>query len=648
MAINQQSQSLLLKAREAKKNNTIDLAINFYEQFLKKNKYAEDIRYELATFLAVHKRTKEAITEFKTLLKNNSQNAFLNANLGTAHAESGKPEEAINYFKQALEINPNLVALYIPMAECNRQIKRFDLALKLLKQSLDIQPGHHEAYCIMGLTYFDMKELPKSLECFERAIDLAPNLADYRVHFAKALVEVGFSTEAKNQIETALMISPNVNEVKYFLVEVLDKRRQFFEAIDYLKTWNKLQPEDFKIHKLLCSLYFKVNKINEAKFHLDLLIKAKPDDIAIKIHKVKFLEKNNQPLEARKEMSELIKNYSKEAAIIELAREKNLLAEIEPKIIQHHFNFSKQLSVNDEIKKNFLMGEYYDARKEWDKAFECFSIANNIKNKYYAPHVNDFFAKEEEKINHIREFLKQKPDDINLKPINIKPIFIVGMSRAGKTWLENLLSKSGIINSADEIRVDFYKPEEILKKIKSNSGFNEEQHLEDLTVVREKYLKEIELYAEGTEAKYVISTLPAHGYDLGKINQIFPDAPIIYSQRDPLDVIIFNYFKIYRHDTAYAYNLDSIAQYYLIYQKMMNLWIEKIPKKIIQFKFEDSVNNPLNSFYEIMSMMNMKVQISNAQEQQILDEASQYKSSIGHWKNYEKYLGDIVSQKLKA
>jgi hypothetical protein len=81
---------------------------------------------------------------------------------------------------------------------------------------------------------------------------------------------------------------------------------------------------------------------------------------------------------------------------------------------------------------------------------------------------------------------------------------------------------------------------------------------------------------------------------------------------------------------------------------MMNFWIEKMQKKIIQFKFEDSVNEPIESFNQMMSLIGAKAEISNQQEQQLLDEANQYKNSIGHWRNYEKYLGDIIRLQLKA
>jgi len=648
MASNQQSQSLLLKAREASQQYKIDLAINFYEQFLKKNKHADDIRYELATFLAVNKRSKEAIATFKILLKSNNQNPFLYANLGTAHAESGQPENALNYFRRALEIKPSLIELYIPMAECNRRLKKFDLALDLLKQYLNLQPMHHGAYCIMGLIYLDINELPKSLECFERATDIAPQIAEYRIHFSKVLIEVGFNTEAKNQINEALKINPDSIEIKYLLINVLDRSHNFFEAIDNLKIWTNLYPEDLKIHELICGLYIKVNYITQAKLHLDLLIKAKPNNIDIKIYQIKILEKNHQLIEARQLRNELLKQHGKEDAVLEYAREKNLLGQIDPKIIQENFNSSKEVSVKDKIKRNFLLGEFYDARNEWDKAFEYFSIANEIKNAYYEPHIEEFFLQKESEISCIdKEFSLHKAHNISAIVSKIEPIFIVGMSRAGKTWLENLLSKTQAIISADEIKLQFHKPEEILKKIRSNSEFNQESELEDLNLVRDKYLREIERYAEGKGAKYVISTLPAHGFSLGQIHQLFPRAPIIFSQRDPLDIVIFNFFKMYRHDTVYAYNLGYIARYYQIYKRMMDVWIEKLPKKIIQFKFENSVNNPIESFEKLLSLIEIKADISNELKIELLGEANQYKRSVGHWKNYEKFLGDIVKLKLQ-
>jgi hypothetical protein len=93
----------------------------------------------------------------------------------------------------------------------------------------------------------------------------------------------------------------------------------------------------------------------------------------------------------------------------------------------------------------------------------------------------------------------------------------------------------------------------------------------------------------------------------------------------------------------YAYKLESIVRYYLLYQRVMNFWVEKLPNKIIQFRFEDSVKNPIESYGELLKALNIySKDILDDSKAKLQIKANSYKTTIGHWKNYQKFLKDIV------
>jgi predicted Zn-dependent protease len=637
------SQLILAQARSARQDNEIDLAISFYQQFLKKEKHADDVRYELATFYATLKKHKEAIPIYKILLKANGQNPYLNANLGTACIESGLLADGLFYIKKALSIKSSLIELYIPIAECYRRLKKFELAKDSLKYYMSIQPNHHGAYCVLGLVYSDMNEIPKSLECFERSVSLEPNVPEYRMHFAKALIDQGFLQDAKIQIQSVLKIKPDWIEPKYLLIEIMEKNHKFFDALDYLEHLIIQNPDDSKIQEFLCKFYIRVNYMAEAKVQLDALLKKEFNNINIKILEIAFLEKDKQPDRAKELKKELIKLHGNKPLVIEYAIEDQLILDIDPKIIQNQLALT-EVSLKYKDKFNFFFGTFYDAHKNWDKAFEYFTLANKIKNQYYQMYEEEYFKNLENRISNLASQCSQDKH-MNRVHSNLQviPIFIVGMSRTGKTWLESLLNRAACVISADEVKLNFYKP---LNVLSHNYQANQDLELKELHIVHEEYSSEITRYSKEKNTRYVINTLPENAFFIGYIRQLFPDAPIIFMQRDPMDTVLFNFFKNYGNDMPYAYKLENIARYYLLYKKTMNFWITKFPNKILQFQFENSVNKPLESFEELSAFLNIKQAIDKNSKLELQNKANQYKKSIGYWKNYEKFLGEIKKLKL--
>ena len=102
----------------------------------------------------------------------------------------------------------------------------------------------------------------------------------------------------------------------------------------------------------------------------------------------------------------------------------------------------------------------------------------------------------------------------------------------------------------------------------------------------------------------------------------------------------------------YAHKLESVAEYYIIYNEMMNFWREKYPTSLIEIDYDKFVLD-----YEKNSKLLIE-KIGLSWEDEILkfyenDRAVEtnsllqvrskvYKDSSQNWKKYEKHLTPVM------
>ena len=140
---------------------------------------------------------------------------------------------------------------------------------------------------------------------------------------------------------------------------------------------------------------------------------------------------------------------------------------------------------------------------------------------------------------------------------------------------------------------------------------------------------------------------------IGLINLILPEAKIIYCKRDPID----NCFSLYSHKFTelshqYSYNQKVLAQYYKLHVSLMNEWIKNYGRSIFVLDNEELVNNQEDISKQLIDFCDLEWedeclnfhksnrQVRTASIEQVRQPIN--KKSIGAWKNYEKYLTELV------
>ena len=150
----------------------------------------------------------------------------------------------------------------------------------------------------------------------------------------------------------------------------------------------------------------------------------------------------------------------------------------------------------------------------------------------------------------------------------------------------------------------------------------------------------------------VTDKMPANYQYLGYIFSMFPNSKVINTQRDPIDTCLSIFFQNFHSGHEYAFNLDNLVAWYKEYIRLMGHWRQIFGEKILTVDYNNTINDTEKTVKDIINYCNLgwesecllfynsKRTINTASNWQ----ANQpiYKSSKQRWKNYDKFIPEII------
>ncbi len=298
-------------------------------------------------------------------------------------------------------------------------------------------------------------------------------------------------------------------------------------------------------------------------------------------------------------------------------------------------------------------GRALEAAGQYDAAFRLYTSAN-LKRSYLTPYDPEarrrLTANIVEKLD--RSFVSRVPG--NLPGRTTRPIFIIGLPRSGTTLLESILATHPDVAAGGEMSVLY----DWLSR-----RFGNYSMLETGTLLSELPDAEIRALAEhwgeavdraGNGAPWLTDKLPDNFVFAGLCHMCFPDAPIIWMQRDPRDIAISCYTTPFMNGQEHGNRLEWLGQYHRLYARLMSHWREVLPAdRIIPVEYEELVRHPEETTQRLFAGIGLSWDpacldfhrqdrpIATASLQQVREPLND--SSIGRWRAFAGHLQPLIA-----
>ena len=515
----------------------------------------------------------------------------------------------VDFKKKQLQIIVNLL-----------NARKFDDALRKSKPLIKKFPNEYLFYNSAAMSLINLERSDEALTILNKAIIISPNNIYVLNNLGLAhffLKNYDLSEEHYNR---AIKISPNFLNSLINLANLKKTLNLNQEALSVLKQAIKNHNKDFFLHFSIGTVYQSNGDFKNANFHFEECLKLNP-------------------------------HYTEVDGYISLSRkykdeDDDHLRSLKNKINDDKFSELQKMHIH------FALGKAFDDLKNFNHSFDNYKKANDIKNQK----INYNFKLDKEILSNVQKYFSSTSDITTLDDISGKKIiFIVGMPRSGTSLIEQIISSHDKVYGAGELTFlteAIYK--EFIVSNKTNSEFKIDNITEqNLKNIQNFYYNEIKKFK--ISEKYIIDKAPLNFRWLGFISKAFPNSYIIHSNRDPIDTCWSNYKQNFSSSNlGYAYDLDSIATFYNMYQSLMKYWPKNQNIQIHNINYEILANDFDNEIKKLLSFCNLewnqkcvefyknKKEVKTSSLAQVRQPI--YKTSIASWKNHSDKLESLIKK----
>ena len=311
----------------------------------------------------------------------------------------------------------------------------------------------------------------------------------------------------------------------------------------------------------------------------------------------------------------------------------------------------ERLQPEAQVQLNNALGLEFDARKNYDRAFEFIDRGNLLRRD------TEFYdrVENEERTDltidvFTREFISSSEGHGNADPA---PIFIVSLPRSGSTLLEQILSSHSQVDATFELpelgrtirnNPILTNPEVRFPKSVENIGPSEFRQLGDEYIERTRRHR--------GDASFFTDKNPNNFVHAGLIHLALPNAKIINARRHPMDSCFGSYKQLFAQGQPFTYDLVELGEYYLQYQKLMDHWHDGLPGTILDVNYEDVVDDLEGQVRRILDYCGLDFEDSclrfHETERSVKSASSEqvrkpiYRSAVNTWRHYESHLGALI------
>ena len=538
--------------------------------------------------------------------------------LGALACQLGHYQAALPLLVKASQVNPGNAQCFYNIGNACKALGRLNEAGRAFQQAVRIKPDFAEAYNDLGVTCRRLQRLDDAIRCYQQAIHINPRYTDAWYNLGIAQHERGDTEAAIAALQQGLDLQPGDGAISNNLGNLYEQCGRYEEAIACYRQATRQADIRPTAYFNLGNVFTARGQINEAQkaYRKSLSLNPAQAEVHYALARVKKFGKDDPQHRAMEKLRDDEKLQGEQRSLL-----------------------------------HFALAKAYEDCEEYDQAFACLRIANDIKRATYR------YDPDEDK--QLMENIARWFDAPFFAARRqwgepcARPIFILGMPRSGTTLIEQILSSHPQVCAGGELKALR------LSLFTSEPGFSARDFphaadtLSEATVHRlaHDYLKRT-AHLRTTADRLGTDKMPANFLYIGMIRLLFPNARVIHCRRDPVDTCLSCYKHYFIGHQPFAYDLTELGHYYRHYQALMKHWHDVLPGFVLDVQYEDLVEDQESQTRRVLAHCGLPWDASclsfhesrrsvttnsNIQVRQAL-----YHDAVRRWKHYENHLGSLL------
>ena len=518
--------------------------------------------------------------------------AVAHLNLGNALGRAGLLHQARASYARALAIRPEFAEAHLNLSEVLLELGQPKDAIHSCRRALELSPMLVEAHQTLGKAHVNLGNMLRGVGGLDEAEAQYRQALLIEPHFVAALVELGTvlrlqgrSAECEASCHAALQVDSNSTAALSVLAELRADRGRFAEAEEFYKRVIAIDPGSWE-------------------------------------------------------------------ALAGLAHLRRMTAADRPWLTAAQRLAEQKLPPQGEMRLRYALGKYGDDLGDFDNAFRNYQRANELAKQCGPQFDRAHMSRSIDLV--IRTFDQTWMNQVRSSAnVSTRPVFIVGMLRSGTTLAEQILASHPAVFGAGELAFwgaaasaalgDAAAGGAAARAIINDAG---------LAALGGDYLRLIQNLSG--DAQRVVDKFPTNFLFLGLIHAVLPHARIIHMRRHAIDTCLSIYFQRFEAANAYAKDFEDLSHYYREYRRVMQHWRCVLPTNaLLEVPYEGLVEDPafwsrkMVDFIELpwdercLDFHRTERTVVTASRWQVRQRIS--RSSIGRWRNYEKFLRPLRS-----
>jgi tetratricopeptide (TPR) repeat protein len=505
------------------------------------------------------------------------------------------------------------------LAQGNKSIARgsYEEAIENYRELIKLNPRHAVAFNNLGSAFYKLGKYRDAEGCFYQAMRIKPDYPDPHSNVGNLLLLKGRYADAENFLRHAIKLNPrfvdariNLGLTLAFLSRLRDAKTHFEKAIKY-------EPGN-----------------PEALFGMSIIAKTEGSFDKAGALLSRALQLDPRMPRALASQASMRKMTTSDSAWFKTAEE---VAE-------------SGIAPVDESELRFAIGKYCDDVEDFKQAFQNYKRANELLKPIAEPYDRDSYRLFVDTMIHA--YTPEAIADLRGGSPSMRPVLVVGMPRSGTSLTEQIISSHPSAKGAGEL--EFWS-----HAVHEHEAMIKEGRLSESTrnKLAQAYLRVLE--SKSGDALRVVDKAPVNSDYLGVIHSVFPNARVIYMQRDPLDTCLSCYFQKFVLSLNFTLDLSDLADYYREHARLMAHWRAVLPPgTFLDVPYEELVADQEGWSRKILDFLGLewddRVLDFHTTQRTVVTASfwqvrqKMYKNSVQRWRNYERFIGPLLDLKHLA